>query len=48
MIKVNYVYMYVFVLTLSQGQMIQINNRELQMMNGNTYFNFRFYNHMPV
>ena len=48
MIKVNYAYMYVFVLTLSQDQMIQINNRELQMMNGNMYFNFRFYNHLPV
>ena len=28
MIKVNYVYMYVFVVTLSQDKMIQINNIE--------------------
>ena len=36
MIKVNYVYMYVFVLTLSQGKMIQINNIENYRVQDNT------------
>ena len=36
MIKVNYVYMYVFVLTLSQDKMIQINNIENNRIQHNT------------
>ena len=36
MIKVNYVYMYVFVLTLSQDKMIQINNIENYRVQDNT------------
>ena len=36
MIKVNYVYMYVFVLTLSQDKMIQINNIENYRIQHNT------------
>ena len=36
MIKVNYVYMYVFLLTLSQDIMIQINNIENFRIQHNT------------